>query len=110
MTADQTPTSVAAAVLSRLEPILERERPDWVVVQGDTTTVAAAVVAAFYTGCKVAHVEAGLRTGDKQHPFPEEVNRCIASAVADLHFAPTSGARANLLAEGVPAEQERKST
>jgi UDP-N-acetylglucosamine 2-epimerase (non-hydrolysing) len=105
MTADQTPTVVAAAVLSRLEPILERERPDWVVAQGDTTTAAAAVLAAFYARRKVAHVEAGLRTGDKQHPFPEEVNRRIASAVADLHFAPTARARANLLAEGILPER-----
>jgi UDP-N-acetylglucosamine 2-epimerase (non-hydrolysing) len=104
MTTDQTPTRVAAAVLSRLEPIIERERPDWVVAQGDTTTAAAAVLAAFYAGCKVAHVEAGLRTSDKQHPFPEEVNRRLASAVADLHFAPTARARANLLAEGIPDE------
>lgn len=105
MTTDQTPTHVAAAVLSRLEPVVERERPDWVVAQGDTTSVAAAVLAAFYAGCKVAHVEAGLRTGDKHDPFPEEVNRRIASGVADLHFAPTARAHANLLAEGIPAER-----
>jgi UDP-N-acetylglucosamine 2-epimerase len=105
MTVHQTPTRVAATVLSRLEPILERERPDWVVAQGDTTSAFAAVLAAFYGGCKVAHVEAGLRTGDKLHPFPEEVNRRLASAVVDLHFAPTTGARANLLAEGIRAEQ-----
>jgi UDP-N-acetylglucosamine 2-epimerase (non-hydrolysing) len=103
MKADQTPTHVAATVLSRLEPILERVRPDWVVAQGDTTSAVAAVLAAFYAGSKVAHVEAGLRTGDQQHPFPEEVNRRVASAVADLHFAPTARARANLLAEGIPA-------
>jgi UDP-N-acetylglucosamine 2-epimerase (non-hydrolysing) len=105
MTADQTPTRVAAAVLSRLEPILERERPDWVVAQGDTTSAVAAVLTAFYTGRKVAHVEAGLRTGDKQHPFPEELNRRLASAVADLHFAPTARARTNLLSEGILAER-----
>ena len=105
MTADQTPTHVTAAVLSRLEPILERERPDWVVAQGDTTSAVATVLAAFYAGCKVAHVEAGLRTGDKQHPFPEEVNRRIASQVVDLHLAPTARARANLLAEGILAER-----
>jgi UDP-N-acetylglucosamine 2-epimerase (non-hydrolysing) len=105
MVADQTPTHVAAAVLSRLEPILERERPDWVVAQGDTTSAVAAVLGASCAGRKVAHVEAGLRTGDKQHPFPEEVNRRIASVVADLHFAPTKRARANLLAEGILAER-----
>src|SRR5690348_8658915 len=69
---NQTPTQVAAAVLSRLEPILAHEQPDWVVVQGDTTTVAAASLAAFYARARVAHVEAGLRTGDRWQPFPEE--------------------------------------
>jgi len=99
----QSPTQVAAAVLSRLEPVLQAECPDWVLVQGDTTTVAAAAWAAFYAGVKVGHVEAGLRTFDKRQPFPEEVNRRIASVVADLHFAPTEAARQNLLREGVPA-------
>lgn len=105
MTTDQTPTRVAATVLSRLEPILERERPDWVLTQGDTTSAVAAVLAGHYAGRKVAHVEAGLRTGDKQHPSPEEVNRRVAAAVADLHFAPTARARANLLSEGILAER-----
>jgi UDP-N-acetylglucosamine 2-epimerase (non-hydrolysing) len=104
MTEDQTPTRVAAAVLRGLEPVLAAERPDWVLVQGDTTTVAAAALAAYYAGVKVGHVEAGLRTGDKWRPFPEEVNRRVAGVVADLHFAPTASARANLLREGVPAE------
>jgi UDP-N-acetylglucosamine 2-epimerase (non-hydrolysing) len=99
---NQSPTQVAAAVLARLEPILRRERPDWVLVQGDTTTVAAASLAAFYTRVKVGHVEAGLRTHDKWQPFPEEVNRRVAGVVADLHFAPTARARENLLREGVP--------
>ncbi len=98
---DQTPTQVAAAVLARLEPILQAERPDWVLVQGDTTTVAAASLAAFYAGVKVGHVEAGLRTSNKWQPFPEEINRRVASVIADLHFAPTEWARQNLLREGV---------
>jgi UDP-N-acetylglucosamine 2-epimerase (non-hydrolysing) len=72
------------------------------LVQGDTTTVAAASLAAFYAGVKVGHVEAGLRTNDKRQPFPEEINRRIAGLIADLHFAPTARSRANLLAEGVP--------
>jgi UDP-N-acetylglucosamine 2-epimerase (non-hydrolysing) len=100
---NQSPTQVAAAVLDRLEPILARERPDWVVVQGDTTTVAAAALAAFYARVRVAHVEAGLRTSDKWQPFPEEINRRVAGVIADLHFAPTAWARDNLLREGVPA-------
>jgi UDP-N-acetylglucosamine 2-epimerase (non-hydrolysing) len=101
---NQTPTQVAATVLVRLESILQIERPDWVLVQGDTTTVAAASLAAFYAGRKVGHVEAGLRTGDKWQPFPEEINRRMAGAIADLHFAPTEQARQNLLGEGVSAE------
>jgi len=102
---NQTPIQVASAVLSRLEPILRRERPDWVLVQGDTTTVAAASLAAFYAGAKVGHVEAGLRTFHKWQPFPEEINRRIAGVIADLHFAPTERARRNLLREGVSPKQ-----
>jgi len=100
----QTPTQVAASVLTKLEPILAAERPDWVLIQGDTTTVMAASLAAFYARVKVGHVEAGLRTHDKAQPFPEEVNRRVASVVADLHFAPTSRARHNLLRERIPAQ------
>ena len=101
MTETQSPARVAAAVLARLEPVLEIERPDWVIVQGDTTTTAAASLAAHYLRIKVAHVEAGLRTYDKWQPFPEEVNRKVTSVVADLHFAPTEWAKRNLLREGV---------
>ena len=97
----RTPAQVAAAALARLEPVLEAERPDWVLVQGDTTTVMAAAVAAFYSRVRVGHVEAGLRTHDPRQPFPEEGNRRVAGCLADLHFAPTEGARENLLREGV---------
>ncbi len=100
----QTPTQVAAAVLAGIEPVLASERPDWVLVQGDTTTVAAAAWAAYYARIRVGHVEAGLRTGDKWQPFPEEVNRRMASVVADLHLAPTEQARANLVREGIAPE------
>ena len=102
---NQSPTQVASAVLAQLEPILQEERPDWVLVQGDTTTVAAASLAAFYARVKVGHVEAGLRTHDKWRPFPEEINRRVAGVIADLHFAPTERARQNLLGEGVPDER-----
>ena len=102
MTESQSPTQVGAAVLAKMEPIIELERPDWVVVQGDTTTAAATALAAFYQETCVAHVEAGLRSGDKWRPFPEEVNRKIISAIADKHFCPTLGAKRNLLTEGVP--------
>jgi UDP-N-acetylglucosamine 2-epimerase (non-hydrolysing) len=102
---NQTPTQVAASVLARLEPILLDERPDWVLVQGDTTTVAAAALAAFYARASVGHVEAGLRTGDRWQPFPEEINRRVAGVIADRHFAPTARARDNLLREDVPADR-----
>jgi UDP-N-acetylglucosamine 2-epimerase (non-hydrolysing) len=105
MASNQTPTQVAAAVLAKLEPILQRERPDWVLVQGDTTTVAAASLAAFYARAQVGHVEAGLRSHDKWQPFPEEINRRVAGVIADRHFAPTSRSRDNLLREDVPAER-----
>jgi UDP-N-acetylglucosamine 2-epimerase (non-hydrolysing) len=98
----QTPTQVAAAVLSGLGPILSTERPDWMLVQGDTTTAMAASIAAFFHQVKIGHVEAGLRTHNRHQPFPEEINRKIVSVVADLHFAPTQRARENLLREGIP--------
>ncbi len=100
MAENQTPSQVAAAALTRLEPILKDVRPDWVPVQGDTTTVAAASLAAFLARAKVGHVEAGLRTYDKWSPFPEEVMRRIAGVIADLHFTPTEQSRQNLLREG----------
>ncbi len=99
----QSLAEVTSSVLVGMEPVLREERPDWMLVQGDTTTVMAAALAAFYHGVRVGHVEAGLRTGDMRHPFPEEMNRRVASVLADLHFAPTSVSRANLLREGVPA-------
>src|SRR6202171_392835 len=101
---NQTPTQVAAAVLAGLEPILRDEQPDWVLVQGDTTTVAAAALAAFYARTHVGHVEAGLRTNDRWPPFPEEINRRAAGVIAARHFAPTARSRDNLLRENVPAE------
>ncbi len=97
----QTPSQVAARTLARLSPLLERERPDWVLVQGDTTTAMAASVAAFYARARVGHVEAGLRTHDLAQPFPEEGNRRVVGCLADLHFAPTEQAKQNLLREGV---------
>jgi UDP-N-acetylglucosamine 2-epimerase (non-hydrolysing) len=97
----QSPTAVAAEVMRGLEPVLAGERPDWVLVQGDTTTAAMGAIAAFYAGARVAHVEAGLRSHDPREPFPEELNRRLAAVSADLHLAPTGGAAENLLAEGV---------
>jgi UDP-N-acetylglucosamine 2-epimerase (non-hydrolysing) len=101
MHTNQGLTELTARLLLALEPVLLREKPDWVLVQGDTTTVVAASLAAYYQQIKIGHVEAGLRTGHKYQPFPEEVNRKITDAVADLYFAPTENNRRNLLAEGV---------
>lgn len=102
MQTSQSLTQVTTAVLNQLEPIFAREHPDWVLVQGDTTTALAAALGAFYQGLRVGHVEAGLRTYDRRHPFPEEVNRRVVDLVAGRYFAPTETARANLLREGIP--------
>lgn len=104
MTKDQTLNSLAARVLARMDQVLVEHAPDVVVVQGDTTTVMAAALAAFHRGIPVAHVEAGLRTNDPSNPFPEEMNRRLAGRIARWHFAPTAGARDNLLREQVPPE------
>jgi len=85
-------------------PILLDEKPDLVLVQGDTTTTFAAALSSYYLKIPVAHVEAGLRTNDRFHPHPEELNRKLTASLSDLHFAPTDSARRNLLAEGIPAE------
>lgn len=103
MAPNQSLSALAAAALQALPPVLEELRPEWMIVQGDTSTAMAAALAGYHQRISVAHVEAGLRTGNKYAPFPEELNRRIISAVADLHFAPTDAARDALLAEGVPA-------
>lgn len=87
-------------VVTRTAEVIRQFRPDWVIVQGDTTTAFAVSLAAYYEKIAVAHVEAGLRTGNIYSPFPEEMNRRLVSCIADLHFAPTLRARDNLLAEG----------
>jgi UDP-N-acetylglucosamine 2-epimerase (non-hydrolysing) len=97
----QTPAELAARVLAGLEPVLQAERPDWVLVQGDTTTVMAAALCAHFNRVRVGHIEAGLRSFDRANPFPEEMNRVVADHVSDLHFAPTEQARGNLLREGL---------
>lgn len=92
---------VTTAALNGIYDVIARVSPDWVVVQGDTTTTLAGALAAFYQQISVAHVEAGLRTYDKRQPFPEEINRRLTSQIADVHFAPTTLARERLLREGV---------
>lgn len=102
MQPDQSLANLTAAIFTNLDPVLSQLKPDWVLVQGDTTTVMASAILAYYHHIKVGHVEAGLRSGDKWQPFPEEVNRTIAGVVADLHFAPTEWAKNNLLRENIP--------
>lgn len=98
-------THITTAVLQRLEPIINEWRPNWVLVHGDTTTSTAAALSAFYAGCKIGHVEAGLRTRNLQSPWPEEANRQLTGRLADLHFAPTQQAVQNLLNEAVDADR-----
>ena len=102
MRADQSLADLSARIFRDLDPVLVDLKPDWVLVQGDTTSAAITSLLAYYRRIRVGHVEAGLRTHDKWQPFPEEINRRVAGVVADLHFAPTEWARQNLLREGVP--------
>jgi UDP-N-acetylglucosamine 2-epimerase (non-hydrolysing) len=101
MKAGQDLFQITSAVLTGLRDVLAECRPDVVLVHGDTTTTMAAALAAFYRRTKIGHVEAGLRTRDKFAPYPEEMNRRVTGAIADLHFAPTAGARENLIKEAV---------
>lgn len=101
---NQSLSELTARIFTNLNPIIEEHQPDWLIIQGDTTTVMAAAILGFYNHVKIGHVEAGLRTHDKWQPFPEEINRRLAGVVTDLHFAPTENSRQNLLREGIPDE------
>jgi UDP-N-acetylglucosamine 2-epimerase (non-hydrolysing) len=101
MKPDQTLFDVTCNALSGVGRVIEEERPDLVLVQGDTTTVFTAALAAFYFQIPVGHVEAGLRSFDRHRPFPEEINRKLATQLSDMHFAPTETAQDNLLREGI---------
>jgi len=101
MRENQSLASISASIFIHLDPVLMDFQPDWVLVVGDTTTVVTTSQLAFYRRIKIGHVEAGLRTHNKWHPFPEEINRRIATVIADLHFAPTTWSQGNLLHEGV---------
>ena len=101
MKPNQNLYTLTADIIGGLKPILESYQPDYVYVHGDTTTTMASSIAAFYSGSRICHVEAGLRTHDKRSPFPEEINRQIAGRVSDYHFAPTEASKQNLLAEGI---------
>ena len=100
MTKRQSLPNLTASVLLSVTGVMEKENPDLVFVQGDTTTTFAASQAAYYLKIPVAHIEAGLRTKNKHSPFPEEINRRLTSVMADFHFAPTEGAKMHLIAEG----------
>jgi UDP-N-acetylglucosamine 2-epimerase (non-hydrolysing) len=102
MKPNQSLAELTANIFTHLDPVLKQLQPDWVLVQGDTTTVMATALLCYYNRIHVGHVEAGLRTGDKWQPFPEEINRRVAGVTADLHFAPTEHSRQNLLREGIP--------
>lgn len=105
MQPNQTLSQLTARILPAVEEVVGAERPDMVIVQGDTTTTFAGALAAFYAGVPVGHVEAGLRTGDLKQPFPEELNRVFTTRLSALHFAPTPKAAENLRAEGVSPRQ-----
>lgn len=101
MQPNQTLNGLSARILSEMDAVLTKEQPDLVLVHGDTTTSAMVALASFHLGIKVGHIEAGLRTYNKQAPFPEEVNRQISSRIVDFHFTPTQQATQNLLKEGI---------
>jgi UDP-N-acetylglucosamine 2-epimerase (non-hydrolysing) len=102
MTDDQTLFDTTSRVLTGVGKLIHKEKPDMILVQGDTTTTFAASLAAYYSQIPVGHIEAGLRTGNKYSPFPEEINRRLTGHIADIHFAPTQRNRNNLLSEGIP--------
>lgn len=101
MREDQSLAQLSAAIFTHLDPVLADFNPDWVLAVGDTTTVVTTSLLAFYRRIKFGHVEAGLRTHNKWHPFPEEINRRLATVTADLHFAPTEWSKKNLMREGI---------
>lgn len=102
MEPNQTLSRLTANLITALDGVIEKEMPNWVLAQGDTTTVLAASLVAYYHRVRFGHVEAGLRTGDKYRPFPEEINRRLADALSDLYFCPTEPSRQILLKEGYP--------
>lgn len=104
MRPNQNLYTLTATIITELKAVLEDFKPDYVYVHGDTTTTMAASIAAFYSGAKVCHVEAGLRTHNKWSPFPEEINRQVTGRITDYHFAPTTTSRDNLLKENIPEQ------
>ncbi len=105
MSPGQSLARIASDVLTGLQRILTEQKYDWILVQGDTTTVLAAALAAVYCDVRVGHIEAGLRTFNRKHPFPEEINRRLLGAIADRHYSPTDKAQQNLINENISADQ-----
>ena len=105
MRPDQNLAQLTGELFLKLDPVVKRLKPDWILAQGDTTTVLVTALVAYYNRIHFGHVEAGLRAGDRFNPFPEEVNRCLADSLADVHFAPTEKNRQTLIREGRAAER-----
>lgn len=101
---DQTLSGLTARIIEKFDPIVKKEKPDWILIQGDTTTTFISALVGFYYKIRIGHIEAGLRTHDKYRPFPEEINRRLVSVLTDFHFAPTETAKENLVAEGIAKE------
>lgn len=101
MKPDQNLYDITSEAIKKLSVIIKKVNPDWIIVQGDTTTTFVGALCAFYNKTKVAHIEAGLRTKEKYSPFPEEINRVLTTQLADIHFAPTKKAEKSLLKEGI---------
>ncbi len=101
---NQTLSSVTAKIIDNFDPVVKREKPDWILIQGDTTTTFISALIGFYYKVRIGHIEAGLRTYNKYRPFPEEINRRLTSVLTDFHFTPTEKAKNNLLSEGIPQE------
>jgi len=101
---DQTLSGLTARIIEKFDPIVKKEKPDWILIQGDTTPTFASALIGFYHKIRIGHIEAGLRTHNKYSPFPEETNRRLASVLTDFHFAPTETAKENLVAEGIAKE------
>ena len=101
---NQTLSGITVKIIENFDPVMKREKPGWILIQGDTTTTFISALIGFYYKIRIGHIEAGLRTHNKYRPFPEEINRRLTSILTDFHFAPTQRAKSNLLSEGVPEE------
>jgi len=101
---NQTLPGVTARIIEKLNPTVKKERPNWILIQGDTTTTFVSALIGFYYKVRIDHIEAGLRTHNKYRPFPEEINRRLTGVLTDFHFTPTQRAKQNLVSEGILGE------